>query len=130
VAGSCKKDGGNSTTNTAPTNLVITATVSADGSGNVAFVATATNAVTYDFEFGNGVAKTVPTGIINYQYAIAGTTTYTVVVTAKSSSGLSVQKSVSVTVTVNPALPGLFWSEEFTTGGALDPANWINRPTN
>ena len=39
-------------TQTAPSNLTVTAVPSTDGSGNVAFTATATNAVTYDYEFG------------------------------------------------------------------------------
>ncbi|MBU6308059.1 MAG: beta-glucanase precursor, partial [Bacteroidetes bacterium] len=48
--------------NTAPTNLTLTAQVSSDNSGNVSFVATATNAVSYDFDFGNGIFQTVVSG--------------------------------------------------------------------
>lgn len=124
IGGSCKKDEGGTPANTAPTNLVVSAVVSTDGSGKVAFTATATNAVTYDFEFGNGAAQTVPTGIVNYQYTIAGTTTYTVVVTAKSSNGSSIKKSTDVAVTVNATVPGVVWSDEFNTDGAPDPAKW------
>ena len=63
IASSCSKGNsgsgsGGGTTPIAPTNLVVTATASTDGSGNVAFTASATNAVTYIFEYGNGVIVT------------------------------------------------------------------------
>jgi beta-glucanase (GH16 family) len=120
----CKKGGSGGTTKTAPTNLVINFTVSTDGSGNVSFSATAVNAVSYIYEFGNGDIKTVPTGITNYQYTLVGTNTFTVTVTATSSSGLTLKKSAQVTVTVNASVPTLFWSDEFNTDGAPDAAKW------
>ena len=47
---SCGKDStGGGGTNLPPSNLVVTATVSTDNSGNVSFTATATNATTYRF---------------------------------------------------------------------------------
>ena len=52
VFASCKKT--DAPSNPAPSNIVISATVSTDGTGNVDFKVTATNAVTYSFEFGNG----------------------------------------------------------------------------
>ncbi|MBC7889905.1 MAG: glycoside hydrolase family 16 protein [Ferruginibacter sp.] len=125
ILSSCKKAGADSaTTKTPPANLTLTALVSTDGTGVVAFTATADNAVSYGYEFGNGDVKTVSSGTTNYQYTMAGNTTYTVTVTAVSSSGLSVKKSIQVTVTVNTTVPGLFWSEEFSTDGAPDPAKW------
>lgn len=121
---SCKKAGaGSNTSNTAPTNLVVNATVNPDNSGNVAFTATATNAVAYDYEFGNGNVNTSATGAINYQYTTAGTATYTVTVTAKSSTGATAKKTIQITVTSNAA-PSLFWSEEFNVNGAPDPTKW------
>ena len=85
IASSCSKgnsgSGSGGTTQIAPTNLVVTATASTDGSGNVAFTASATNAVTYIFEYGNGVIATVPGGLITYKYTTAGNITYTVNVT-------------------------------------------------
>ena len=126
VAGCSKGNSGTSgTTQTAPSNLVVTATASIDGSGNVAFTATATNAVTYIFEYGNGVIATVPGGLITYKYTTAGNITYTVNVTAKSSSGLTISKSISVTVNVTSGGPAaLVFSDEFNTNGAPDPAKW------
>jgi beta-glucanase (GH16 family) len=122
---SCKKAGADSVTSaSAPSNLSVTAHVSMDGSGNVGFTATATNAATFVFEFGDAVNKTVASGVVNYQYTLEGSNTFTVTVTATSSTGVSIKKSIPVTVTVAAAVPVLFWSEEFNAEGAPDPAKW------
>lgn len=122
---SCKKAGGEgSPAGNLPANLVVTATPATDGSGKVSFVATATNAVTYDYEFGNGEVRSVASGNTEYQYNIAGTNTFTVTVTAKNGAGASIKKSITVTVTVNAAPQGLVWSEEFNVDGAPDPTKW------
>ena len=116
----CSKKGnsGGSTT-IVPTNLVLNATVSTDNSGNVSFTASATNAGTYDYDFGNGVFQTVPTGVVTYRYPSSGT--YTVNVIAKSSGGQTISKSTVITVTV---AFGLVWSDEFDTPGAPNSARW------
>ncbi len=124
MGGSCKKGSDNGAAKTAPTNLTVSAVPSTDGSGMVAFTATATNAVSYDFEFGNGVIATIPSGVTNFKYTLAGSNTYTVTVTAKSSSGLTLSKSVSVTVSVVTGAPALVWSEEFNVDGAPNTAKW------
>jgi beta-glucanase (GH16 family) len=117
---SCSKSStGTGSSNTAPTNLTVSATVSTDNSGNVLFTATATNAVTYDFDFGNGVFQTVPSGTVTYKYPSSGT--YTANVIAKSSAGLTTSKSIQVVVAVSSSL---IFSDEFNTPGAPDPAKW------
>jgi beta-glucanase (GH16 family) len=118
---SCSKDGGSDGpgAGTAPANLTLTAVVNADNSGNVAFTAAATNATTYDYDFGNGVFQTVPTGIVTYRYPVSGT--YTVKVIAKNASTQTINKTTSVTVTVAQTI---LWSDEFDTPGAPDPAKW------
>lgn len=125
---SCSKgNSGNSngTTQTTPSNLLVTATPSTDGSGNVVFTATAVNAVTYIYEYGNGIIETVPGGLVTYRYTTVGNITYTVNITAKSSSGLTISKSIQVTVnTVGGGAPALVFSDEFNTNGAPDPAKW------
>lgn len=102
-----------------PTNLTLNAVVSTDNSGNVAFTASATNASTYDFDFGNGVFQTVPSGIVTYKYPAAGT--YTVNVIAKSSTGQTASKSTQITVAVAQSL---VFSDEFDANGAPDPSKW------
>jgi beta-glucanase (GH16 family) len=126
IAASCSKGSSSSTApgQTAPTNLAVSAVVSTDGSGNVSFTATAGNAVSFVYEFGNGVISTVPSGITTYRYTTAGTITYTVIVTAKSADNLTASKSIQVTVNVVPAAPVLVFSDEFNVDGAPNPAKW------
>ena len=121
---SCKKGADNTIAKIAPSNLVITAVPTTDGSGKVAFTATADNANSYAFEFGNGDIKTVPTGTISYQYSIVGTNTYTVTVTASNATGLTIKNSTQVSITIKEIVPVLFWSEEFNTDGAPDSTKW------
>jgi beta-glucanase (GH16 family) len=124
---SCSKGNsgnGGGTTQITPANLVVTATASTDGSGNVAFTATATNAVTYIFEYGNGIIETVQGGIITYRYTTVGNITYTAIVTAKSSTGNTISKSIQVTVNTVGGTTTLVFSDEFNTNGAPDPAKW------
>jgi len=131
ILSSCKKSGSNNggggggTTQTSPTNLVVTATPSADGSGNVSFTATADNAATYTYEYGDGGISTASvSGSNTYKYSLVGNNTYTVTVTATSSTGGTLKKSVSVTVNVVAGTPGLVWSEEFNVDGAPNSAKW------
>ena len=116
---SCLKSSGGTNTNAAPSNLVVTATPATDSSGNVSFVATATNATTFEFNFGNGVAQIVPSGKVTYKYAASGT--YQVTVTAKNAGSQAISKSVSVSV-YRPVK--LVWSDEFNTDGAPDSTKW------
>jgi len=100
-----------------PSNLVIKATVSQDGTGSVDFKATAENAVSYKFEFGNGDIKDAPSGIITYKYTKQGTLTYTVKVTAYSTSGKTVSATTDITVTVSSNSLTIAWSDEFSNTG-------------
>jgi hypothetical protein len=52
---SCSKSGGSTPALLAPSNLMVNATVNSDNSGNVSFTATASNAVSYEFDYGNGI---------------------------------------------------------------------------
>lgn len=102
-----------------PTNLTLNAVVSTDNSGNVTFTASATNASTYDYDFGNGVFQTVPSGIVTYKYPATGT--YSVNVIAKSSTGQTASQRTQITVTVAQSL---IFSDEFDGNGAPDPSKW------
>lgn len=121
---SCNKGSSAGSLNMAPANLLVTAVVSTDGTGSVAFTATASNAISYAYEFGNGDIQTATTGSINYQYTLTGTNTYTVTVTATSSTGITAKTTTQVTVTTNAGTIKPFWSEEFNTDGAPDPTKW------
>ena len=115
----CKKNKTSDTATVLPTNLAVSAIVSTDNSGNVSFNASATNTESFEYDFGNGVFQIVPSGIVTYRYLASGT--YTVNVIAKSSTGQTISKSI--TVTVNVAL-SLVFADEFNNNGAPDPAKW------
>ncbi len=116
---SCAKDNGNNNAGGPPTNLAVKAVVNADKSGNVTFTSTATNAVSYVIDFGNGSFITVPSGVYTYKYPSSGT--YTVTVTAKSSGGQTATQTIQVVVAIQQSL---LWSDEFNTAGAPDPTKW------
>ena len=116
---SCKKKGSTGDTDVAPTNLLLNAVVSNDNSGNVEFTATATNAATYEYGYGNGTFALVPSGKITYKYPASGT--YTVTVIAKSAGGKTASKTIQVTIAVGLSL---IFSDEFDVNGAPDPAKW------
>ena len=116
---SCSKESNTATETIYPANLNVVAEVGTDNSGNVTFTATASNVVSYEFDFGNGVFQTVTTGKVTYKYPTSGN--YTVKVTGKSATGQTISKSIAVAV--NVAL-SLVWSDEFNTDGAPDPAKW------
>ena len=120
ILASCSKgDTGTTPPNVAPTNLTLVANVSIDNSGNVNFTASATNAISYDFDFGNGVFQTVAGGVVTYKYPAGGN--YTVNAIAKSSSNLTTSKSILITVMVTQSL---VWADEFNTAGAPDATKW------
>lgn len=116
----CSKGGNNDNPPAGtPADLNVTFEINADNSGNVSFSSTAVNAVSYEYDFGNGYYQSTDSGALTYKYPVSGT--YTVKVTAKGSSGKAVSKTVQVAVAV---VSTLVWSDEFNTSGAPDPAKW------
>ena len=67
-----------------PSNLVVTSDISNDGSGKVTFGATASNASSFTFAFGDGTAQESITGMVVKIYEMGGQNTYSVTVTAPS----------------------------------------------
>jgi len=116
---SCSKSNSTGNNSAAPANLTVLAVVNPDNSGTVSFTSSATNAVTYEYDYGNGIYAIANTGIVIYKYPISGT--YTVNVTAKSAGGQTVSKSIQVTVVIKQ---NLIWADEFNTPGMPDPAKW------
>jgi beta-glucanase (GH16 family) len=115
----CKKKPVTEPVDVGPTNLTLTATVSTDNSGNVNFVAAATNAVVYEYDFGNGIYQNVANGVVTHKYLQSGT--FIVNVIAKSTTNKTISKSISVTVAVQY---NLVFSDEFNTAGAPDATKW------
>jgi beta-glucanase (GH16 family) len=119
TATSCSKNSSQGAPAVSPTNLTVKTVISTDSSGNVMFTASATNAVSYDFLFGDYESQTHVTGGILHKYPFSGT--YTVTVTAKSAGGQTTTTSFKVTVTVALVM---VWSDEFDVPGSPDPSKW------
>ncbi|WP_431216990.1 PKD domain-containing protein [Puia sp. P3] len=115
ISAACGKKSAEGPSDTAPSGLTVQTKVNADSSGNVIFTAAATNAVSYDFDFGNGVFQTVPGGVVTYKYPASGN--YSVNVIAKSAAGLTASQSVQVTVIVKSSV---VWADEFDVPGSPD----------
>jgi len=102
-----------------PTNLTVNVTVASDSSGNITIVASATNAVSYIFDFGNGNTLSQSSGSTTYKYPATGS--FTINVIAKSADGETISKSISENIGVKL---NLVWSDEFNTPGAPDSSKW------
>ena len=96
-----------------PSALVLTATVAGmdaanpngNGTGNVAIVIKASDAITYKIDFGDGKTQMVPSGTINYKYTNPGTFDYTITVNAIGKAGTTSTVSKKVKVFVNFQIP-------------------------
>ncbi|OUR90834.1 glucan endo-1,3-beta-D-glucosidase [Flavobacteriales bacterium 34_180_T64] len=105
-ASSCQEDDISIGDITAPTNLVITAEVVGvdaenpfgDGSGLVNMTAFANNSLSYTFQFGDGIQAVVPSGENTHRYSISGVNTYTVVVSAIGTGGVSTTATIEIQV--------------------------------
>lgn len=117
--GACSKNNDGPAAASPPQTLAVSATVNPNNSGDVAFTASAVNASTYKFEYGDGTTQVIPSGAVTYKYASSGT--YTVKVSAVNSGG---EISKAIDVTVNVAGQVLLFSDEFNTPGAPDASKW------
>lgn len=116
-----------------PTNLTFEITLdgsdannpNGDGTGVIKCVATATDAVKYEFRFGNGAVVTNTTGTTEYKYTERGTNTYTVYVYvySKTNDFINTSQQVKIVVT-RPAFNTLVFSDEFNTNGSPDDSKW------
>jgi hypothetical protein len=76
-----------------------------NGSGNVAITATATDALSYKIDYGDGTNSLEPSGIVTHKYTTTGTNTYTITVNAIGTAGAITTISKQVTVFVAFSLP-------------------------
>lgn len=103
----------------APTNLTLSISISTDNSGLIECMAKATNAVSYEFDFGNGIYQTSSTGSTTYKYPASGS--YTVAVTAKSPTGLTSKTTKDILISRSTTL---VWSDEFDVAGSPSSSKW------
>lgn len=102
----CKKDKFTFGELKAPSNLVLTTVVegvdasnpNGNGTGKVTITTTASNALTYSIDYGDGTKEVVPSGIITHKYTNPGTFTYTITVNAIGTGGAISTISKQVTV--------------------------------
>lgn len=110
-----------------PSNLIINheivgvdaANPNGNGSGDVNFVVSATNATSYKILIEGQVINST-TGVFSYSFNQLGTNTYTVIVSAYNGTRfISGNKTLTVYVA-----PTLVWSDEFDTDGAPNSSKW------
>jgi hypothetical protein len=110
---SCKKPTYSFGTIKTPSSLAVTTAIAGvaantpngAGTGAVTITATATDVINYRIDFGDGNTQMVPSGTINYKYTTPGTATYTVVVTAVGTGGVTSTISKQITVFVAYTIP-------------------------
>jgi hypothetical protein len=85
---------------TAAVTGATTATPNGDGTGSVAITTSATGAITYKIDFGDGNVQMVPSGVINYKYTLPDTNQYTITVNAIGTAGVvsTISKKIKVYV--------------------------------
>jgi len=89
----------------APSNIVITAEIlgaddnnpHGDGSGTVNFTTNADASSSYVYYF-DGIAQASPSGILSKRFSKVGVNTYTIVVKANGTAGLTSSKSIEIEV--------------------------------
>ncbi|MFH6997018.1 family 16 glycosylhydrolase [Flavobacterium sp. FlaQc-57] len=129
LAISCQKDDYSFGDINAPTNFKVTAEIigktaiapDGDGSGSVKLVATADNAISYQYVFSDGSSVSSPSGIYTKRFTKTGVNKYIVTVIANGKGGVSTTTTTEVQVLSN------FRDDEavgFLTGGTSKKWYW------
>ncbi|MBC7399901.1 MAG: PKD domain-containing protein [Mucilaginibacter sp.] len=113
ISSSCKKPTYTFGEIKTPSSLSLTTTVvgtsasnpNGAGTGAVTITATAKDAINYRIDFGDGNTQMVPSGTINYKYTTPGTSTYTVIITAVGTGGVTSTVNKQITVFVAYTIP-------------------------
>lgn len=96
-----------------PTGLTLTAVIEGvnvtnpdgNGTGNVVITTTASNAITYKVDYGDGTTQILPSGTIKYKYKNPGTSEYTITVNAIGTAGTTSTISKKIKVFVAFEIP-------------------------
>ena len=102
-----------------------------DGSGMILCTASAKNAVRYAFKFDNESPLENTTGELEHTFKKNGVNSYSVIISAYSSTGdeISISKTVAVFVAdgdEQAQIPGLLWSDEFDVDGPVSSSIWFS----
>ena len=111
-----------------PSNLIIEATIvgenatnpNGDGSGDVVFNFSATNATLYRVNLGDGEIIETTNNSLAYTYTGSGVNSYVVYISAYKGSKY-VSTSISITIKVDS---NLLWADEFNYTGSPDSNKW------
>jgi len=106
---SCEEDSKEFGDIIAPSNVLIEAEIEGqdvsnpelmygDGSGFVSFESNATNVISYSYNFGDGSTVVAPSGKIKHRFTKVGVNTFTVVVSAIGTAGVTSTTSMDVMV--------------------------------
>lgn len=97
-----------------------------DGSGEVVFTVSASNALTYNFFVDGAEVGNILDNTFNYTFLSPGTNDYNIEVIARSSDGFESKKVLDIRIFVfDPTISGnLIWSDEFSTNGQPSLDNW------
>ncbi len=91
-------------------DLSVSSNVSDDGSGIVEFTATAEDAITYKYVFGDGTSEVSPSGIITKTFTKTGLNTYLITVVAYGTEDNST--TITIEIEVEVEVQGDFADEE------------------
>ncbi|MBF0695465.1 MAG: glycoside hydrolase family 16 protein [Flavobacterium sp.] len=128
IMASCQEDDHEFGNLVAPTNLQISRTIVGstaedplgDGSGIVNFIATANDAISYQYVIGASTINS-PSGILQHRFNRNGTNTYLVTVVANGRGGVSTSTSFEITVRSDFSDPE---TTELLTGGNTKVWYW------
>ena len=92
-----------------------------DGSGFVNFSVTAEDAISYNFNFGDGTSGVSSTGEISHLFTVVGVNTYNVIVTVSGTGGVSSTSSIQLDVFSSFDDPV---TQELLSGGLNSSKTW------
>lgn len=123
VTFSCQNDDTTIGDIVAPSNILVKAEVlnvdvdnpNGDGSGLVKFTFSADHALSYNVQFGDGAGQVVNSGQITHRYTNPGLNTYTAVINAVGTGGVTSSNSIDITVFSSFDDPE---AKELLTGGS------------
>lgn len=127
VLGGCKKQDYSFGDIKTPKDLTLTTVIAGvdvanpngNGTGNVTITTTATDALTYNIDYGDGTTKVVPSGSVVKKYTTPGTNSYTITVTAIGTGGAVSTISKRITVFVAFEIPAAVLNPLTGTGSKI-----------
>ncbi|RKS55557.1 glycosyl hydrolase family 16 [Gillisia mitskevichiae] len=112
---SCQEDDLGLESMMVPSNILVNTDISTDGSGIVEFTVSADNAISYQFNFGDGTTGSTLDGTFTKRFSKNGLNTYLVNVIAYGTGGISSSRAIEIEVQSDFSDPE---TKQFLTGGS------------